>query len=255
MEEIIKREIPGYPGYYATSDGKIIGLRGKELSPAKSGDYQRVTLYVNKKGHRIGVHQAIALAFHENDEDLPVVNHLDNCGTNNSPDNLEWTTYEGNALHAQKIKATKAAHVQSIEIIDKKTGISKVYPSMVEAAKAVGKSKEFIRRNIGKDRSDYIIRKYFDDDNNYAYFAQMSFGTAEHMITRLVYNQAEVDYFKLGSMLQDEGYNTIEILKAIETLTEKKIISCDFGKVKKTVKLHQYMENLYGGFVIEAPLS
>ena len=49
----------------------------------------------------------VALAFIENIENRPFVNHIDGNKLNNTLDNLEWLTSSENNLHAHKVGLTK----------------------------------------------------------------------------------------------------------------------------------------------------
>jgi hypothetical protein len=105
-EKYIMRPIPGYNCYYASDKGLIYSKKTgaaieKVLYPAKDGYYTvgltptGSTLQIRKKAHRM-----VALAWLENPDDLPFVNHKDGNKTNNAVSNLEWISAQGNVQHA-----------------------------------------------------------------------------------------------------------------------------------------------------------
>lgn len=106
------RDIEGYEGLYQVSnEGRVRSVdieidaynfnakrnikyikKGCILagSPDKNG-YLQVTLCRGSKDHkRCKVHRLVALAFIPNPDNLPEVNHKDECKENNFADNLEW---------------------------------------------------------------------------------------------------------------------------------------------------------------------
>lgn len=92
--------------YFVSSFGRVFShSRDRFCSQEISNTgYFRVSLVleenVNKSKH-LGVHRLVLEAFNpiDNCENL-IVNHIDANKLNNRLDNLEWTTYQGNALHA-----------------------------------------------------------------------------------------------------------------------------------------------------------
>jgi hypothetical protein len=106
MDEIELRDIPGFPGYLATSNGEIMSLRRltpKILKKEKNANgYYRVSLQRGYDGSKRGgrtmkvmVHQLVARAFlgdPPNDGRHYVVRHLNDCGVDNRPCNLAWGT-------------------------------------------------------------------------------------------------------------------------------------------------------------------
>lgn len=97
MTEI--RDIPGYPGYRATSDGRLIGKKGKLMSPhtAKSTGYMGVTVHVGGKQGMLHVHKGVCLAFHGLPEPGQEVAHKNGVRTDNRAENVRWKTRPENA--------------------------------------------------------------------------------------------------------------------------------------------------------------
>lgn len=65
--------------------------------------YLEAQIYVNGKQRKIGVHRLVAVAFIENPEQKPEVNHIDGVKINNHVSNLEWVTREENMQHASRM--------------------------------------------------------------------------------------------------------------------------------------------------------
>lgn len=64
---------------------------GKILKQYTDPDgYLMVSLHNGNVRRYVGVHRLVAEAFVANPEGLPIVNHKDECKTNNVPENLEW---------------------------------------------------------------------------------------------------------------------------------------------------------------------
>ena len=108
MNEIWK-SVKGYEDYYSVSNlgrvksndrqrlgigGSIRNCKGKILkaNPNQSG-HLIVNLYDNEgRSKKALVHRLVAIAFIENPDNLPCINHKDEDKTNNCVDNLEWRT-------------------------------------------------------------------------------------------------------------------------------------------------------------------
>ena len=93
------KEIPNYPGYYVSTEGKILGPSGNliKLEEHYSGYYK-----VHLRGTKSFVHRLVMTTFmwKEGCEDL-VVNHKDLDKKNNHLDNLEWASHMENSRHYQ----------------------------------------------------------------------------------------------------------------------------------------------------------
>lgn len=99
--------IQGYEGLYEVSSfGRVRSLKKeiilKSWKHYKGHEY--TFLFISGRGRKkFFIHRLVAIVFVPNPLNLPIVNHLDGCKTNNTPDNLEWTTVQGNTLHYHRV--------------------------------------------------------------------------------------------------------------------------------------------------------
>lgn len=108
-------DIIGYEGFYSISTyGNVKSIRRTAriannntrsvreciLRSHIRGQYHTVCLRKNGSIKRFSVHRLQAIAFIDNPENKPCVNHKDGNKLNNNIDNLEWVTYSENVIHA-----------------------------------------------------------------------------------------------------------------------------------------------------------
>ena len=91
-----------YPKYQASNLGKIRNTKTLQvLKPYLTNrGYHTVGFWVDGKKKRLSVHRLVAMTFLPNPEELPEVNHINGCKTDNNLCNLEWTTGSANVAHA-----------------------------------------------------------------------------------------------------------------------------------------------------------
>lgn len=123
MKEIlgeIWKDVVGYEGIYLVSNkGRVYSIERKTnngttvkpriLKQFVDRGYCLVTLSKNRK-RRIRsekVHRLVAMAFIDNPTNKPFVNHINNNGTDNRVENLEWVTNDENMLHAKRLGVFK----------------------------------------------------------------------------------------------------------------------------------------------------
>ena len=115
------KDIKGYEGLYqVSSEGRIKSLERitqgcangeyfdkllpERIMKQQCNKYVTVMLYKQGVGKRLLVHRLVAEAFIDNPDNLPEVNHKDECKTSNSVENLEWCTKEYNNAYGTKNK-------------------------------------------------------------------------------------------------------------------------------------------------------
>lgn len=161
------RAIQGYEGYYEVSDsghvrsvdrtvidrkGNPRRLRGREMkltrTKGKDGNgYMVVNLCRDGTSNVALVHILVATAFIPNPYGYPMVNHIDGDKTNNDVNNLEWTTYSYNNLHALYNNLRKPKGTPVIQMTED-GDIIEVYSSATEAERETGISARAILQCI-----------------------------------------------------------------------------------------------------------
>ena len=140
--------------YLITKEGKVISIStNKEICLWLDNlGYQQCILYKNKKRYYKRVHRLVALAFIENPENKPQVNHIDGNKKNNKVENLEWITNSENTKHAYDNKLYKSKIMCGCKI----DGI--VYKSIREAEKETGFNRKTITAILkGEKKNNYRV--------------------------------------------------------------------------------------------------
>ena len=160
----------GFPNYTITDDGKVFSLNynhtgeKKELKQRKDKDGYFGVLLCNKvsKRKRFKVHRLVSLAFIPNPDNLPEVNHKDECKTNNNVSNLEWCSKSYNINYGTR---NERCGEKQLNRKDKSRAVKQFtkygrfiaeYPSIAEVERQTG----FYKSNIsqcckGKLKSAY----------------------------------------------------------------------------------------------------
>lgn len=95
-------------GYHVSDLGRVRrgGLILKPYRcPTRNGLYWKVDLWISGKRHQRFVHRLVAMAFLENPQLKPEVNHEDTDPANNRLDNLSWMTRIEQEAHKRFMEA------------------------------------------------------------------------------------------------------------------------------------------------------
>ena len=161
MKEEFK-EIIGYEGWYWISNLGNVKSKFRQLKLCINKDgYYVVNLCKENRMKTFNVHRLVALHFIDNPDNLPQVNHKDECKTNNCVTNLEWCTQQYNhdygtrnerTGHSQMNKQGSKALLQ----YDLQGNFIKEFPSVSEASREFGKS----QANISRCANDFKNQAY-----------------------------------------------------------------------------------------------
>ena len=148
IEHTLKQEewkpIPGYEGLYEVSNyGRVRSFKwssnGKILSPGKDGSgYLFVTLCKDGKTKLRRMHRLVAEAFIPNPNNLPLVNHKDECKKNNYFGNLEWCSSAYNNSYGTRMERVVEKISKPVVQLDKKGNFISEFESLREASRRTG---------------------------------------------------------------------------------------------------------------------
>ena len=135
------KTIKGYEGLYEVSDTGLVrsidryvdnGNGNKRFAKGiilkqsiSNRGYYEIWLNKGGKAKSFLVHRLVLGAFVPNPENYPIANHLSGDKLDNRVENLQWTDYSGNALHAYQTGLNSNCgcnHNLAVAVIDTKTG-------------------------------------------------------------------------------------------------------------------------------------
>ena len=164
--------IPGYSRYAMCENTlSIVDTLTQKNKSICTNQYKSVSIGTDagtKRGYMH--HRLVALTFlrYPANADSLLVNHLDGDKHNNYPDNLEWTDYSGNIIHAFKT-GLRGDNIR-VKVRDVETGEVKEYYSCTECGNAHNVTETTVTNRI---KNDYYIYdgkyqfKYADDETGW----------------------------------------------------------------------------------------
>lgn len=148
------RDVVGYEGLYqVSSEGRVKSLERKVkhwcggeriqkeriLKPITDHyGYQVVNLYAGGKLKMHKVHRLVCQSFHDNPDNKPHVNHLNENKTDNRACNLEWSTAKENNNHGTRTERSAKALSKPVGQYTRDGELVKIWPSVREAEREAG---------------------------------------------------------------------------------------------------------------------
>lgn len=132
------RAVPGFEGYFADQNGRILGLKGRVLAPSFVDGYARVHM----KGKNYMVHRIVMLTFEGPCPLGSEVNHRNGMKGDNRRSNLEYVTKSQNIRHSLDVLGRIRARGEA-------NGTSWITEEMVHAMRALYDAGGVTTRDIG----------------------------------------------------------------------------------------------------------
>lgn len=122
--------------------GKVFSKVTKRIRKTSYNTDGYEVIMLSRDGKQFGtfVHRLVAMAFLDNPNNYPVVNHKDENRANNHVDNLEWCSYYyNNTYHNTHVKRSERMY-KTVYQYNREGHLVGVYPNTRTAAKIVGGS-------------------------------------------------------------------------------------------------------------------
>jgi len=167
-------------------DGKRLIKKAIKAQSISSKGYARVSLFKNGVGKKHSVHRLVAIAFIDNIENKPDVNHKDGNKLNNNVNNLEWVTKSENIKHSINILKNKnglkfyekgknwykeknlpAPASKKVLMFDKNNNLIKEFTTVTEAGLFLNKHPSQISHYINKKRNNKFYNFKFKTNDTY----------------------------------------------------------------------------------------
>lgn len=141
-EDSIKEVYKAVKGfdYEVSNTGQVRNVKtGRILKQQiERNGYCRVCLCKNGFRKLFLVHRLVAYAFIPNPNNLPEVNHKDECKTNNRLDNLEWCTGKYNVNYGTRAERFAKAKSKAVEQLGVNGKVVATYSSATEVERVLG---------------------------------------------------------------------------------------------------------------------
>ena len=145
--------------YYVNENGEVLNIKTNRLIKGDINNYgyHRVCLYdrKNNKKKRYFRHRLVAIHFINNPNGYTEVNHIDGDKSNNTIENLEWSSRKQNERHSRKEIHSKEYKPYKVVFCD---GKILIFDFKSDLSKMVGVTTSCIKQWLHKETYGY--KKY-----------------------------------------------------------------------------------------------
>lgn len=139
-----------YYNYYISNKGRVKKDNYILSLQKHHRGHLRVSLRLSNGSYKLErVHRLVALAFIDNPNNYPLVNHIDGDMENNSVENLEWCNASHNVLEGNRLRQNKRAPSLPLKAINIETKEELFFKRMRDA-------EEYVRHNICEVRTPRV---------------------------------------------------------------------------------------------------
>lgn len=203
------RYLEGFSKYGVASDGQVYNLETKTwIGNSPRPGYKTIHMrHDNGELVTTGRHRLVALLYCEKkDPSFNVVNHKNGIKGDDHPDNLEWTSYKGNAEHAGEMGLTEKC--KPVSVRDPLTNEVFDYPSATEAARQLGLTKDTVLWRVKKG-SDRVypdgLQYRFRTDEPWSDVSTNQFGRSKAIAVMNIHNRHVRFYDKQSDFATESG--------------------------------------------------
>lgn len=181
IEEEIWKDVVGFENYYEVSnygrvkrkkgftyykDGRIAEFSETILKPGKNRKgYYIIYLSVNSKKYTKSIHRLVALAFIDNPNNLPQVNHINCNKLDNKVENLEWMSNLENLRHAFKNNIFKERDLKNsntgLKVINIKTG--EIFNNIRIASETIPYSRNYLQSMLSENKPNKTDLRIYEE--------------------------------------------------------------------------------------------
>lgn len=195
------KNISGLENYFIDEEGRVFSTVTSNIRELKSGLNYKGYPQIKLRGKSYKIHRLVAEAFIPNPDNLPQVNHLDGCKTNNAVSNLEWANNSDNQLHAWANNLQPVRHAPNISLTQEQADmIRKEYVDLGLATAELGRKYGVSKTTI----KDILNAKYYNLDKTIQPVSRAKtmprFTKEEVLEIRSLYDTGKYSYNALGTM-------------------------------------------------------